>query len=101
LPARNVMLEWNGPTRPGQTNAPELLRTIISTEGWKMNMGLAGAGELFHLIHDPREMVNLFYREESLSVIHRLAAEINLWQRSTGDVVVAFDEQAWAQRRRQ
>jgi arylsulfatase A-like enzyme len=101
LPDRNVMLEWNGPTRPGQTNHPELLRTIITTEGWKMNMGLAGAGELFHLIHDPREMVNLFYREESLPVVRRLAAEINLWQRSTGDVVIPFDEQAWAQRRRQ
>jgi arylsulfatase A-like enzyme len=99
LPDRNVMLEWNGPPRPGQKGDPELLRTIITPEGWKMNMGLEGTGELFHLINDPREMANLFYREESLGAIHRLAAEINLWQRSTGDAELIFDEQAWKRRR--
>lgn len=45
-------------------------------------------------------MENRFYREESLSLIERLTAEINLWQRSTGDAVLAFDRQAWEQRRR-
>jgi arylsulfatase A-like enzyme len=101
LPDRNVMLEWNGPPRPGQSSDPELLRTIITPEGWKMNLRREGTGELFHLIDDPREMMNLFYREDSLRVIRRLAAEINLWQRSTGDAMVPFDEQAWTLRRRQ
>jgi arylsulfatase A-like enzyme len=100
LPDRNVMLEWNGPPRPGQNNDPELLRTIITPEGWKMNLGPEGTGELFHLIKDPGEMANLFYREGSLNVIRRLAAEIDLWQHSTVDVMIPFDEQAWTQRRR-
>ena len=95
LPDRNVMLEWNGPPHPGQTSDPELLRTIITPEGWKMNLAPGGIGELFHLKQDPREMVNLFYREESLPTIRRLAAEVNLWQRSTGDALIPFDEQAW------
>jgi len=99
LPDRNVMLEWNGPPRPGQSSDPEVLRTIISPEGWKMNLGHDGTGELFRLVHDPQEMVNLFYRQESLGVIRRLAAEINLWQQSTGDAMIPFDEQAWTQRR--
>jgi arylsulfatase A-like enzyme len=95
LPERNVMLEWNGPPLPGQKSDPELLRTIITPQGWKMNLAPAGIGELFHLNNDPAEMVNLFYRQESLGIIHRLAAEINLWQRSTGDTMIPFDEQAW------
>ena len=51
---------------PDRTIDPERLRTIITPEGWKMNMGREGTGELFYLNDDPREMVNLFYREESL-----------------------------------
>ncbi|MGA3323555.1 MAG: sulfatase-like hydrolase/transferase [Terriglobia bacterium] len=100
LPDRNVMLEWNGQPQSGQSIDPERLRTIITPEGWKMNMGREGAGELFHLNDDPREMVNLFYREESLRVIRLLTAEVNLWQRSTGDAILPFDEQAWTQWRK-
>ncbi len=97
---RNVMLEWNGPGLPSTQRDPELLRTLITPDGWKMNLGWDGAGELFHLAQDPAEMENQFYREESLSSIQRLTAEFNLWQRSTGDAVLAFDPQAWEQRRR-
>ena len=100
LPDRNVMLEWNGPGQPGKKRDPELLRAIVTPDGWKMNLGWDGTGELFHLVQDPVEMENRFYREESLSLIERLTAEINLWQRSTGDAVLAFDRQAWEQRRR-
>jgi arylsulfatase A-like enzyme len=95
LPDRNVMLEWNGPPLPGQKSDPELLRTIITPDGWKMNLAPGGIGELFHLASDPAEMVNLFYQQESLGVIRQLAAEINLWQRATGDAMIAFDELGW------
>lgn len=105
MPDRSVLLEWNGTTPPatgedpGWRGDPELTRTIITPRGWKMNLEQHGRGELFHLINDPQEMVNLFYRSESLDVIRRLTAELNLWQRSTGDSQIAFDEAGWNQAR--
>lgn len=97
LPDRTVVLEWNGEARSENGIDPEFTRTIITPDGWKMNLERAGRGELFHLVRDPTEMTNLFYRPESLDVIRSLAGELNLWQRSTGDALLHFDEREWKQ----
>lgn len=37
------------------------LRTIISAEGWKLNLYGAGQGELYDLNADPHELENLYH----------------------------------------
>jgi len=97
LPERSVVLEWNSETRSADADDPEFTRTIITPEGWKMNLERHGRGELFHLISDPAEMSNRFYRPESVEVIRRLTGELNLWQHSNGDSLLQFDEREWKQ----
>lgn len=99
VPERDVIIEFNGPPWPFKDKYTEPLRTIRTTEGWKMTLAPQGAGLLYHLTSDPEEMTNLFYREDSLPVIHRLAARINLWQQATGDKLIRFDEEGWQIRR--
>lgn len=99
LPDRDVIVEWNGPPWPFRDEHTEPYRTIITREGWKMTLGDAGSGELFQLHDDPKEMHNRFYDSSSLSEIRKLAQRLNLWQLSTGDKEVAFDEAGWKRRR--
>jgi len=99
LPERDVIIEFNGPPWPFKTRFTEPLRTVRTGDGWKMTLAEKGEGLLYNLANDPGEMTNLFYFDESLPIIRRLAAEINLWQHATGDPLLRFDPAAWSKRR--
>ena len=97
LPERDVIIEWNGAPWPPKdmTAHDQPLRTIVAPEGWKMTLAPEGYGLLYNLKEDPDERTNLFYRKQSLDLIHTLAHRIHLWQVATGDTLMPFDEQAW------
>ncbi len=100
LPDESVVVEWNGqpwPFEEGQNDEP--LRALLTRDGWKLVLARDGAGELYQLKTDPRELNNVFYRESSLPIIRRMAAELKLWQKSTGDAPLLFDEERWRDRR--
>ena len=107
---RNVFLEWNGPNSgvvgeaKGKFRAPSQMdgvvsndeleeavtdpvRTVITTDGWKLNYSPRGEHELYHLSEDPGEIVNLFGQEKYESVVDELVDQIVQWQKRTGDAV--------------
>ena len=100
-PERNVIVEWNGAPWPFDNMPAEPLRTLRTNDGWKMTLAPAGEGELYNLNLDPKEMHNVFYDAESLERIQRFTAEINLWQKATGDAALLFDEAGWQKRKAQ
>lgn len=99
-PKQDVIIEMNGGPWPFTNMPKEPLRTLRTNDGWKMTLAPEGEGEMYNLNVDPKEMHNVFYDSGSLKRIQRHAAEINLWQRSTGDKPILFDEAAWQKRRK-
>ena len=63
------------------------VRSIITTDGWKLNWSPLGEHELYHLATDPLECRNLWgdpvYHRRVADLVGRLEA----WQRRTGDRV--------------
>lgn len=87
----DVFVEWTGrggraPLR-GQTGdfASGPWRTVISHEGWKLNLSPVDQCELYDLNTDPCEMTNLYQRGEHRSRIADLAGRIRQWQQQTKD----------------
>lgn len=95
LPERDVIIEWNGPPYPLKKDHLEPLRTVRTSDGWKMTLGPGTEGELFDLKTDPKERHNLFYENAQLERVKTLAARLNLWQRATGDTLMTFSEKEW------
>jgi arylsulfatase A-like enzyme len=98
-PERNVIVEWNGAPWPFDNMPTEPLRTLRTNDGWKMTLAPQSEGEMYNLNLDPGEMHNVFYEIDSLEKIKQFVAEINLWQRATGDAPLLFDQAAWQKRR--
>jgi arylsulfatase A-like enzyme len=61
-------------------------RTVISHEGWKLNLSPGDQCELFDLNTDPYEQFNLFNKPEYQEKITNLTERIIAWQKKTGDV---------------
>ncbi len=99
-PDQDVIVEWNE-AGPGDVRSSDLLRMMVTPDGWKMSVEADSRGELYNLAVDPRERTNLFYRDESIATIQQLVLRINRWQRSTGDSPLRFDSSRWRQHRSQ
>jgi arylsulfatase len=92
LADNDVFIEWNGPNNdlPADASQVERLmappwRTIISAEGWKLNLSPEDSCELYDLNTDPYEQHNLFTAPAQRARIRDLAARIRVWQNRTGD----------------
>lgn len=73
-----VFVEWNN----GDT-----WRTIITPDGWKLNLSPTDQCELLNLKDDPWEMRNRFHDPECRSRVLDLGARIQSWQKKSGDLV--------------
>ena len=62
------------------------VRTIITADGWKLNLSACGETELYNLFTDPRETHNLCSFAGYLTVVDKLKAKIDAWRDRTGDV---------------
>ncbi len=60
-------------------------RSIITGDGWKLNVAEDGEGELYDLTGDPGEMTNLFAVPGQRERIEGLLARLRRWQAKTGD----------------
>ena len=61
-------------------------RTIVSHEGWKLNLTAVDQSELYDLNEDPHELRNLFNDPEQATRIRDLTARVRAWQQRTEDV---------------
>ncbi len=60
-------------------------RTVISPDGWKLALYSGDNSLLFDRRRDPLEMNNLYYRDQSQSVIAALRKRMEKWQRRVED----------------
>ncbi|MBM4046214.1 MAG: hypothetical protein FJ279_13970 [Planctomycetes bacterium] len=64
------------------------LRTVISCDGWKLNLSATDQCEIYDLNTDPYEQQNLFDDPSQSARIRDLTARIRLWQHRTGDAAL-------------
>jgi arylsulfatase A-like enzyme len=100
MPPETIFAEWNPSSkqrvRKHTTEATpadirrvmaESTRTVITPEGWKLNLRDTDKNELYNLKSDPREKENLYGRSELKEVISGLTGRIHRWQENSGDTV--------------
>lgn len=79
LDNNDVFIEWN---QEGNS-----WRTIMSAEGWKLNVSPHDRCELYDLNSDPYEQKNVCDDADQQSRVQDLIARIRDWQERTGDSV--------------
>ncbi|MDP7235436.1 MAG: sulfatase-like hydrolase/transferase [Candidatus Latescibacteria bacterium] len=96
LASNDVYIEWSGadghpPRSIGEAEVNrsmgEPLRTVISSDRWKLNLYEQGQHELYDLNTDPHEMNNLIDTPIHQDRIRNLTDRIRRWQMQTGDTV--------------
>ncbi len=94
LERNDIFIEWNGADghiRPslGEAEPNQSMvhpyRTVVSADGWKLNLYGKGQGELYDLENEPNELVNLYHQGEQAGRIAELEEKIRAWQEETGD----------------
>jgi len=98
-PEEPVFIEWNGRDGDLWVGGPSYgfleeelrraegarIRTVVTPEGWKLNLSEIGEHELYNLEQDPLETRNLY--REGRKVVERLYSYIRRWQEMTEDDV--------------
>jgi arylsulfatase A-like enzyme len=100
LSGSDVFIQWNGsnarpprslprPPIPDEAWAAVAgpWRTVISGDGWKLNLSGSDQCELYDLNNDPCELQNLFDVPAQRKRVRELTDRILAWQRRTGDGV--------------
>ena len=98
----HVYIEWNSngdapKLKKGDANlaAKEELkriknensRAVISPDGWKLCLSDVDKCQLFNLVEDPGETINLFDSGQHDQIIRRLTGKIHQWQEAVRDKV--------------
>jgi len=83
LSDNDVFIDWD--TLDNIDHSP--WRSIITADGWKLNLCPHDRGELYDLNSDPHERRNLFSEPDQRDRIHELTERIRHWQEETGDTV--------------
>jgi hypothetical protein len=93
----DVFFEWNGTDGwPSPGKNPDVTeeqwqqilgpwRSVVSADGWKLNLSPVDRCELFYLAEDPHEQRNLFDDPDCRKQVEDLAGRIQRWQTRTGD----------------
>lgn len=94
LDSDDVFIEWSGAdgharaglgeAEPNQSMVHQY-RTIVTSDGWKLNLYGKGQGELYELNSDPFELENLYHQDGQKGRIGELTDRIRTWQEEMGD----------------
>lgn len=98
LECNDVIVQWNGDehqdSKTFSINVPEektikvlghQWRTLITYEGWKMNLSDVDQCELYDLNTDPHELYNMYDDPTQRERIQNMFSRISQWQQRTGD----------------
>ena len=78
----HVIIEWNSPGNPTVEG-----RTVVTADGFKLNLYHDDTPELFDLNEDPCELRNVYLGDEQQNQIGEMTDLIHAWQRATGDTI--------------
>ena len=87
----DVFVQWNGrgDRDLGSKTVDRVMsaswRSVVSSDGWKLNLCATDRCELYALTGDPHEQVTLFDAPIHRNRVQDLAGRIRAWQQSTGD----------------
>ncbi len=68
------------------------VRTVISPDGWKLNISTSGEDECYDLNRDPGETVNRFHDPETQAIRRELTARLRQWKHETNDPAPAVGD---------
>ena len=86
IPDRDVVVESTQATWEPRGNVTHT-RTLLTPQGWKLTASEVGDTELYNLVDDPREQVNLARRPAHQARVHELFGRLRGWQSATEDSV--------------
>lgn len=106
-PEHDVVIEWNESAGIGALENPKVLeqlggiataeqaraavsdpvRTIVTSDCWKLSVSPLGEHRLYNVAEDPYEMNNLFGRPEHAEIVSALYGRLREWQQRNGDAV--------------
>lgn len=81
-----IFIEWNDDNEPGTQS-----RSVITPDGWKLNLHQDDTCSLFDLNSDPHELKNLFNESDQQGRIREMAGLIHNFQNVTGDTLALKD----------
>ncbi|RKX30009.1 MAG: hypothetical protein DRP71_15755, partial [Verrucomicrobia bacterium] len=76
----NILVEWNDGKDPTISG-----RSLVTVDGWKLNLFHGDGPELYELNNDPAELTNLGSDPDQRDRIQRLTDEILAWQQAHRD----------------
>lgn len=82
---KRIIVEWNDPARPDEAG-----RSVVTDDGWKLNLYRTGVPELFNLNTDPGELKNLAQKSTHRKRVAAMRNDLKAWQHQTGDVLEIF-----------
>ena len=92
LDDNNVVVEWNGRNLEPSANGVKFdeiqnrtKRAFISSDGWKLIVGLEDKNELFDLNSDPEELSNLIDSKQHKQRAKQLLRKLCDWQKTVDD----------------
>ncbi|MFP4054351.1 MAG: sulfatase [Phycisphaerae bacterium] len=108
---RDVFVEWHNDKVPGEVNLPDWakdigpreklaesvvaeVRTVVSPDGWKLNVSTAGEHELYDLNTDSAERTNRLRDPSQKDRVADLFGRIRRWQQRCGDRLLLPDPTA-------
>jgi arylsulfatase A-like enzyme len=80
LTPRDAVVMWND-----RENTADDGRSLITADGWKLNLFRDDEPELYHLTADPAELKNLGREAAARGRIAELSERLREWQRTQGD----------------
>ncbi|MGH8021882.1 MAG: sulfatase/phosphatase domain-containing protein, partial [Opitutaceae bacterium] len=75
-----VVVEWHDTGHPEEEG-----RSLVTSEGWKLNLYRDDRPELFDLNRDPAELRNLAHDASHRDRIQALSEELQAWQQRNAD----------------
>ena len=92
LDDNNVVVELNGRNLEPSANGVKFdeiqnrtKRAFISSDGWKLIVGLEDKNELFDLNSDPEELINLIDSKQHKQRAKQLLRKLRDWQKTVDD----------------
>lgn len=78
----HVIIEWNSPGKPTVEG-----RTVVTADGFKLNLYHDDTPELFDMNEDPCELENVYLADGQQTRIREMTGLIHAWQEATGDTL--------------